>query len=153
MTIMDFAVVDFAEQLGHSELDRQHLVLVEAICGLRDAPRDRDRDLRAWERLVSVVHDHFVWEESEMRREKFPDLAAHKRDHTRQLMALNEHSARFRDSASFDLGALQAMEAWNGRHIRGRDREFAQFLQDPESWWVRRELAAWEDDRFLLRAG
>ncbi len=153
MTIMDFVVVNFAEELGHPELDRQHMVLVETICALRDAPRDRDRDLRAWDRLVAAVREHFVWEESEMRREKFPDLAAHKRDHARQLMTLDEHSGRFRSCGAFEPSAVQAMEAWNGRHIRGRDREFAQFLRDPESWWARRELAAWEDERFLLHAG
>lgn len=153
MAMMDSMIADFAEALGHPELDRQHRLLVETLGDLRDSPRDHERDVLAWERVVSVVRDHFAWEESEMRREQFPDLTAHKRDHARQLKTLEEHGARFRESATFDPVAIQAMEVWNGRHIRGRDREFAQFLDDPDTWWVRRELAAWENDRFLLRAG
>jgi len=153
MDSMDSMVVNSVEALGLAELDRQHRLLVEAIAGLRDDVRDPGRDAPAWARLIEVVRDHFAWEEAEMRREGFPDLVSHRRDHSRQIRSIEEHRARMVRDGVLEPGTVPALKAWNVRHIRSRDREFAQFLQDPETWWARRELASWEDDRFLSRVG
>lgn len=153
MGSMDSMVVNSVETLGLAELDRQHRVLVEAIDGLREGVRDPGSDVSAWIQVIEVVRDHFAWEEAEMRREGFPDLVSHRRDHSRQLRTLEDHRVRMEREGIPEPGAVSALVAWNERHIRSRDREFAQFLQDPETWWARRELASWEDDRFLSRVG
>jgi len=139
--------------LGHVEMDRQHRTLIDGIAFIASSVRRRDRDIIEWKRLLEEIEAHFVWEEGEMERVGFPDLEVHREDHLRQAANLREHLGNIEDGCLLDRDTFDAIAVWNVRHINSKDREFVEFVSDPEVWQMRRELREWEDELFLLDVG
>lgn len=136
--------------LGHAELDRQHLSLAKGIAFLAQGPRRKARDLAEWGRFLAEVRSHFDWEESEMERNGYPEVSAHRRDHQIQLNNLLDYERSILEGEVLEQEAFAAMATWNLRHIQGRDRDYAEFLVENDVWQTRRDLFAWEEELFLL---
>lgn len=136
--------------LGNAELDRQHLSLAKGIAFLAQGPRRKARDLAEWARFIAEVRAHFDWEESEMERNAYPEVRAHRRDHRIQLRNLLEYERGVLEGEVLEPEAFAAMATWNLRHIQGRDRDYAEYLVENDVWRTRRELRQWEEELFLL---
>lgn len=147
---MDFKFWNSDAVLGHAELDRQHLSLAKSIAFLSHGPRRRARDLAEWARFITEVRSHFDWEESDMERNGYPEVRAHRRDHLIQLKNLQDYERSILEGEVLEPEAFEAMAVWNLRHIQGRDRDYTEFLVEHDLWRTRRELSQWEDELFLL---
>ena len=147
---MDFKFWNSDAVLGHAELDRQHLSLAKGIAFLAHGPRRRARDLVEWARFITEVRSHFDWEESDMERNEYPELRAHRIDHLIQMNNLKDYERSILEGEVLEPEAFMAMAAWNMRHILGRDRDYTEFLVENEVWQARRELSQWEEELFLL---
>jgi hemerythrin-like metal-binding protein len=134
-----------AEDVGWMEMDRQHRSLVELFRTLAAAPREREADLESLARIESRLHEHFAWEESQMRLLDYPDLSAHRSDHRRQELNLHDLEKLVREGGeSLDVAFFTACQDWLGRHVRSMDRDFAQFRDEREIWDLRRDLREWD---------
>jgi hemerythrin-like metal-binding protein len=136
-------------------MDRQHGSLVDSFSFLEVAPRRRESDLPELDRIIVEMEGHFRWEEEQMRLSGFPNLASHQADHKRQVANLKDiRRMVFEGMETIDLEFFRACQAWNLRHIRGQDLEFALFLHERELWDLRHELRSWDlEQRIELLPG
>jgi hemerythrin len=131
--------------VGWMEMDRQHHSLSELFRSLAAAPRGREADLAGLVGIVSELHEHFAWEESQMRILGYPDLSAHRSDHRRQEMNLHDLEKLVQEGGEIlDVDFFSACQGWLWRHVRSMDKDFAQFRDEREIWDLRRELREWE---------
>ena len=119
---------------GHAGMDAEHLVELALLDALHDAVR---RDLgpnkvaEVLEQLLEHTNVHFMSEQLLMRLTAYPQYEAHAREHD-ELMAqarmLQGHVAS--GAMQPTLAFIEAMRDWLQRHMDGKDRALAQYLND-----------------------
>jgi hemerythrin-like metal-binding protein len=136
---------DVGDEVGWTEMDRQHRSLAELFRSLAEGAHDRDSDLAILATIEIQLHEHFAWEESQMRIAGYPDISSHRSDHRRQEMNLRDLEKLVREGGeALDQAFFHACQEWLGRHVRTMDREFAQYRDERELWELRRQLRDWE---------
>ena len=120
--------------VGHPKLDIQHQELVSILNLLFDALQDgqpeevRDQIL---DRLVKYTQEHFSYEEQEMQRVDYPDLADHKREHESLMAKVNDFVIAFSADASFQYPKMMTfLKAWLVRHIQQSDKACAPYFSN-----------------------
>ncbi|MCB9946933.1 MAG: hemerythrin family protein [Rhodospirillaceae bacterium] len=119
--------------IGIRGIDEDHARLVFLINELDDAVSARRSALAVrelLEELLAATGAHFCREEQVMRRARYPGLTAHKHQHDALLKELRlmvravEGGQRRIDAQTIDW-----LRIWMSGHVRGQDREMAQFLR------------------------
>ncbi|HPO01874.1 MAG TPA: bacteriohemerythrin [Treponemataceae bacterium] len=122
---------------GFDEVDNQHKKLIRVIEDVHQAMEAADRDeadaglrlAKDLKRLTDYTLYHFTEEEDLMRRNGFPGLESHKKEHeafvakiTAQIKGLAASDAE----ASFQL--YRFLGSWLLAHIARSDQEWAAFI-------------------------
>jgi hemerythrin len=114
------------------EIDRQHMKLVQIINDLNDAMRGgtaNDVLTKILRELVSYTKTHFANEEGYLERYGYPDLRAHKLEHTAFVKKISDFRDDFesgRLGVSIDI--MKFLKDWLLKHIKGTDMRYAPFL-------------------------
>ncbi len=119
--------------VGISEIDDQHMVLVDllnelnsAISGHRGSAECRS----ILDRLAEYARVHFAVEESLMRILEYPDFENHKHEHEAllvQVVNLIQKLDSGKAKISFEL--LHFLKAWLTKHIQGSDKKYGDFFR------------------------
>lgn len=119
-------------ELGNPTMDDDHKQLVMLVNELQysvDTNRRRDVIRAQLEDLMTVADRHFCHEERMMRQAGYPEFRRHKKIHddlTRDLHTLMRQIAS--GEGEFTHTTVEWLKGWVGSHIRGEDRQLAQFL-------------------------
>ncbi len=122
---------DAALLLGIPEMDRQHLSLTDLLNTLNNAVINDDPPeeiARLFDDFAAQIRAHFTDEESLM--DGYVDHGVHKLEHQRLLRELDYLKEKF--NCGGELLVLQSLKEWLFSHIRGLDRQFADFLLQKE---------------------
>ena len=114
------------------EIDRQHMKLVQIINELNEAMLEgkaNDVLAKIVRELVSYTKTHFSKEEGYMERYGYPDVSAHKLQHSAFVNKISDLSDDFesgRLGVSIDL--MKFLKDWILKHIKGTDMKYVPFL-------------------------
>jgi hemerythrin len=120
---------------GIADIDEQHKELFRRLNALSDActqQQGRKEIARYVDFLMEYVAYHFTAEEREMTTHRYPGLADHENEHEEFKKQINALSRDLRVSgASHELiqVALWTSAEWLANHVKGTDREMAEFLK------------------------
>ena len=123
--------------LGIESIDTQHEELFRVINSLYDKIQ-RGTDVNALveglDSLRSYVKYHFRTEESLMRDHGYPDLEAHRDEHTLFAGRIEEFAQRPMGDIEATLEELQIfLMQWLVKHIQRTDRKFMLFFNQLEA--------------------
>jgi hemerythrin-like metal-binding protein len=113
-------------------IDVQHRKLFALINDLDQAVQDGTGGLLisyVLQELIRYVKDHFEEEEQLMMRRRFPELAAHRKEHDLFTTRLKELNATFKDGDALGKSILDFLKEWLVNHIRQTDQVYAAFIQ------------------------
>lgn len=118
--------------VGVKEVDAQHKHLVSLLNQLHKAMgQGHSKDVLGGvlDSLVRYTQAHFMAEEKLMEQSKYPDLAAHKREHVELTEKVLEFQQSF-TAGRIALGVevMQFLGSWLQGHIRGSDKKYVPFL-------------------------
>jgi hemerythrin-like metal-binding protein len=115
-----------ALELGHAQIDREHMRLVDILNRLCDATQDgrgRDACVRLVDELIACTREHFAAEEGLMARHGYAPAALHKGQHANLLQDLLDLRSRFEaGTAGPSEALLQSLKDWLTGHILQSDR-------------------------------
>jgi hemerythrin-like metal-binding protein len=119
--------------IGIGALDAQHkelITLAGELAALRDRKGGVEEAKGLLGRLHSYTHYHFTSEEAVLMRFEFPGA----RDHVALHRSFAESVRRQLDQFTSDRGgdldaAVTLVEDWVSEHVKGADREYAEFLR------------------------
>jgi hemerythrin-like metal-binding protein len=119
--------------VGHEEIDEQHRELFRRAELFAEGLQTRSRRdvgiLLSYLRFYVVTH--FGAEEDWMRAAKYPDYAAHKKQHdqfVRDLLALSDENER-RDGPGLEPARVERfLSSWLVEHISRTDLDLASYL-------------------------
>lgn len=118
-------------QLGVEDVDREHSLqvrLVEALQEALVAGADRTTTAEILQRLDDCSDVHFMAEELLMRLHSYPRYHLHVEEHRRLLGTLREMRARYADGQAPSLDVVEELRRWLAGHIRGLDRDVAEYV-------------------------
>ena len=120
-------------EIGHSEIDREHRVLIEVLRVLSTGYCDRDLVDTQIKMLERYVFDHFEHEERLLRQGDYPRLSQHQGLHQQFRAKVARMRAAWADSDHPDLQAEIAADLfrWLIEHIQGADRAYVPWLPKP----------------------
>lgn len=116
---------------GNSELDEQHSVMQDCLselADLLDGACDPAALLGSLEALHSYAEWHFTFEERQLERAKYPNLAEHAAEH-RAIVGHLDNLRRKLGTGNKDAASLISMIAhWIVDHIENEDCRSARYL-------------------------
>jgi len=130
---MPFAQFSDAMRIGQEDVDRQHASLFDTVNRLHDALRsNHSREVQGeiLSFLKAYTIEHFGAEESLMRSQGYPGLAAHKAKHddlVRQLKDLEERYAA--GTMTLSIMTLHFLKDWLTSHILEEDLRIGEYLR------------------------
>jgi hemerythrin len=131
---MPFMVWNDRISVGVSSIDADHKKMVGMINELFDAVvagegRNKLNDLL--DHLVDYTRYHFAREEKILARTRYPDAAAHKREHAEMRAWMDTAWHRYRNSATSapSLEVMIYLKGWLLDHILGSDQKFASHMK------------------------
>ena len=125
-------------EVGDAELDAQHRELFTAVNRFAMA-KDRDRRLLCSIAMFRHAREHFEFEESLMRRVKYPAIADHFEEHTDLISILTAFSDRVASDTLQSMELEAFLREWLVNHMVTADVKLALYLGS----LVKREDAAW----------
>ncbi len=130
---MPFATFSDELRLGHELIDGQHASLFEAVNQLHDAMRagtSRQELSRILAFLRTYTLEHFQMEEAFMRDTGYPELEAHRTEHTNLLQQVRELEAKHAaGSMTLSLTVMAFLKGWLEHHILEVDRKLVAHLK------------------------
>lgn len=130
---MPFA--EFSDDLrtGHEDIDRQHAALFETVNRLHEAMRSNSSRQIQGEILAflrSYTVEHFEAEESLMRENSYPELAAHQALHDDLVLQVKELEEKYAaGSMTLSIMTMHFLKDWLTNHIREQDQKIAEYLR------------------------
>ncbi len=118
---------------GVQTMDTEHRVQVSLINAFEVLIRDKDKGGFA-EKTIAQLADftsmHFLSEELLMRRRDYPQLEAHKAEHTRLLKRIDELRKNL-GSGEGDavLATVDELRRWLVEHIKSMDQAFVDWCE------------------------
>jgi hemerythrin len=114
------------------EIDRQHMKLVQIINDLNEAMRGgkaNDVLAKIIRDLVSYTKTHFSNEEGYLERYGYPDVSAHKLQHSAFVNKISELSDNFESGRlGVSIEMMNFLKDWLLKHIKGTDMKYVPFL-------------------------
>jgi hemerythrin-like metal-binding protein len=128
------ALIEWSEQLsvGVSEMDRQHMRLIELINRLHDSMSKGEGAgvlKTILNELVTYTKVHFAAEERLLTSRRYPQLPAHKLIHeqfTAKVVEMNEKIQAGKMVTSVSVSSF--LQDWLVKHIRHEDKKYGQHL-------------------------
>ncbi len=120
---------------GADDIDAQHKELIYRLNALLSAcihQKGLEEIGRYMEFLMEYVSYHFAAEEREMTTYRYPGLERHEQEHEqfkREINALNREIRVSGARMTLVQTMLWASSEWFIQHIKGTDREMAQYLK------------------------
>lgn len=120
--------------VGVEMIDADHQLLVSLINQLDDAMNEgggRDTVGSVLNVLLEYTETHFGREELLMEKGSYPELAPHKREHSKLTGQVRQIVERWHggDDASLDAEVLDFLKTWLTGHILGVDRKYTPFVE------------------------
>ncbi len=121
--------------VGNTMIDNQHKELINRINALVEAMskgKGKEEVSKVVDFLGSYIIKHFTSEEALMQRFNYPDVAAHKREHTAFVEDFKKFKAEFQKTGTSSMLAIRAqkwLSTWLFNHISKVDRMLASFLK------------------------
>ena len=130
MSIIEWSEV-FAT--GHPLIDHQHQSLFTLMNELEQSLAQGASEEALWVRLLrlhELTREHFRCEERLMHEQGFPQLAAHRAEHTKILLNGERLMEQYRHG-QLRLGEAlpEKLHGWAVRHILEEDLQLATFMQ------------------------
>jgi|SaaInl7_135m_RNA_FD_contig_81_300679_length_1523_multi_3_in_0_out_0_1 hemerythrin len=127
--------------VGHPEIDQQHKQLFSLFStlsrGIEEGGPSFHMD-QAFIQLCGYVKNHFRFEERLMKKANFPELAAHKKKHTKIKNKLqdfrkefNKTSGKKKDAIALDVAKF--LQEWLQSHINGEDQKYSPYISKPQA--------------------
>lgn len=120
-------------------IDEEHKFLVENLNVLHDVVNDQDQEQEDRDSLIKAVLEnllhytgtHFVVEEEMMRVYQYPDIDAHKEEHSKFAEKVSYLNQAVQESG-MDISAslLNFLKDWLTNHIKGTDARMGRFLKE-----------------------
>lgn len=121
-------------KLGHSRIDLDHMQLVTLINQLTEAMLKREGKevcARVLDELVSYFKTHFAMEEQLMTLHRYPNIVAHKAEHTQFVKEILDSKTRFEaGSITLTISLLSFLREWLTNHILASDKALVAGLRD-----------------------
>lgn len=116
------------------KIDQEHKKLVEMINELTDAMKaGHGKDVlgKILNGLISYTASHFQTEEKYFQQVKYPDAAAHKKEHVAFVQKVTEFKKEFdAGRATVSVNILQFLSKWLQNHIKGTDQKYSSFFHE-----------------------
>ncbi|RWX48386.1 hemerythrin [Candidatus Electrothrix communis] len=116
------------------KIDQEHKKLFEIVNELTDAMKaGHGKDVlgNILDRLISYTASHFQLEENYFQQVKYPDAAAHKKEHVAFVQKVTDFKKEFDDGrATVSVNILQFLSKWLQTHIKGTDQKYSSFLNE-----------------------
>lgn len=110
-------------------IDKEHQKLFSMLNELHDAMQSGKGSQVAPEilkRLVAYTREHFAYEESMMKRAKYPDFVNHKAEHDKLTDAVVKTVQEFESGkAVLSIELLTFLRKWLQTHILGCDKKYS----------------------------
>lgn len=119
--------------LGIDEADRQHKKMVELMNEVHRVVHGNRGVSTITNRLSNLIEFtavHFRWEEQYLESHRYPDLAAHRKEHEKLLAELRGYrdSVEISNKRQIDEIVIK-LNDWLLKHIEHSDSKYARFLQ------------------------
>jgi hemerythrin len=129
---MSLITWDASYSVNIREIDRQHLKLVQIINDLHEAMREgkaNDVLAKLLRELVSYTKTHFTNEEGYLERYDYPDVSAHKLQHSAFVKKISDFRDNFESGRlGVSLEIMAFLKDWLLKHIKGTDMKYVPFL-------------------------
>ncbi|MGB5685114.1 MAG: bacteriohemerythrin [Candidatus Electrothrix sp.] len=116
------------------KIDQEHQKLFEMVNELTDAMKaGHGKDVLGdiLNGLISYTASHFQLEENYFQQVKYPDAAAHKREHVAFVQKVTDFKREFDSGrATVSVNVLQFLGKWLQTHIKGTDQKYSSFLNE-----------------------
>lgn len=120
-------------QIGISEIDEQHLVLVELINQIYKIMKKGD-GFEAMAPVITELADytvkHFQFEEALLAKTAYPHLENHKKIHRNVTNTVFNYKKQLEDGTLEVNELMEFVSDWLVRHIKGVDRLYVPFVQE-----------------------
>ncbi|WP_420208544.1 bacteriohemerythrin [Candidatus Electronema sp. JC] len=117
-----------------AEIDSQHRKLVAMINELHDAMKSgKGKDVmgRILSGLISYTDSHFKVEEKYFAQFKYPDTAAHVKEHVAFVKKVTEFQIDFEGGRlTVSIDTLYFLRDWLQGHIKGTDKKYSAFFHE-----------------------
>ncbi len=114
------------------QVDDQHMKLVDLLNNFHDAMKSgkgREAMGMTFTALIDYTLYHFGTEEALFAEHKYPDSAAHKKEHEALTKQARDLSERFSGGESvISAETMTFLKNWLNNHILGSDKKYAPFL-------------------------
>lgn len=116
------------------EIDEQHKNLVRMINELHDAmlnAKSKELALGIIDEMAEYTQYHFSTEEKYMVQYKYPEYAAHKKEHDKFIQQVGDFKKDYESGKaglSFDL--LNFLKNWLVNHIQESDKKYSPFFNE-----------------------
>lgn len=119
--------------VGVKVLDEDHKKLIGIVNELHDgilAGKSREALGLVLDRLVQYTKTHFGREEELFSKTKYPEAAAHKKEHDELLKKAGELQQRYNEGATsmLSLETMGLLKGWLSHHISGNDKAYSAHL-------------------------
>lgn len=116
----------------HPDIDRQHQRLAALVNELHVAMAEgKGRQVvdHVMTELVDYTKNHFAYEERQMERAGFPEVAQHKQLHHKLLQQVGEYVKEWTEQQSINVVEFSSfVKDWLLKHIGENDRPLAAYL-------------------------
>jgi hemerythrin len=116
------------------KIDQEHKKLFEMINDLTDAMKaGKGKDVlgNILDRLISYTASHFQLEEKYFQQVKYPDAAAHKKEHVAFVQKVTDFKREFDEGkVTVSVNILQFLSKWLQNHIKGTDQKYSSFFNE-----------------------
>lgn len=116
------------------KIDHEHKKLFSMINELTAAMKagsSKDVLGKILDGLISYTDSHFQTEEEYFQQVKYPETAAHKKEHAAFVKKVTEFRKEFdAGRATVSVNILQFLSKWLQNHIKGTDRKYSSFLNE-----------------------
>ncbi|GHV85809.1 hypothetical protein AGMMS50230_14170 [Spirochaetia bacterium] len=124
---------DDAYSVGFDTIDEQHKELVRMTNllfeGCKQGSTSADVALMKTIRsAVEYAQTHFYTEEKYMKQVNYPDLPAHKEEHTTFVSTVLQAVKEFEEGKSEPIALARFLKQWLLNHIAGSDKKYAPYL-------------------------
>lgn len=131
---MSLITWDESLSVNVAEIDSQHRKLVAMINELHDAMKSgKGKDVlgRILSGLISYTDSHFKAEEKYFAQFKYPDTAAHVKEHVAFVKKVTEFQTDFEGGRlTVSIDTLYFLRDWLQGHIKGTDKKYSAFFHE-----------------------
>ena len=118
-------------ELGVSEMDDQHKVLIDKInCLITKLDEENSAPIEEFKNLASYVVLHFDDEEKYMSEINYPGLEVHKTIHKQLLGKVSEFQVKLENGDLEKDKLINFLKMWLRSHIMGIDMKYGTFSKE-----------------------